>query len=211
MIMDTDFSNEELNDAFSDGATPSEPSATYINQLRLQLRAITCKFNGNNECVQMQMTPVSLRKKQLRMLVRLSTIAAAILVAFVTSRTIVGTAAASLRSALDLTRRSAWIHSSTTVTHFGETIERESWCAPVQRITAFRSSEGMHFINYNFDDYEALVIDQLVDSEGILRTSLSACRLILRTAHTFTVEAMSPRITVSGMAYTSVTRSAYNG
>ncbi len=150
MTQQPDFSDHELRDALRNTADPVDPSPSesHFNLVRGKLRAWTAP-SVPGTLARRHPTPESrLRLRSVRILLRLATLAACVLIAFVAARSLVGTAAAGLRSVLDVTRRNTWIHSSTTVTHAGETIQLESWCAPAQRITASRSPQMLHFVDF---------------------------------------------------------------
>ena len=140
MTIPPEFDDNDLKDALGDGALPPAPSSTHINRLRLRIRDCTKQSRTTHK------TSFVARSKTL-VLIRVALVAGLIFVLFAIQN-FSGTAAANLRTALDVTRRHVWIHSSTTITHEGETIELESWCAPDKRITAFRSPQMLHFIDY---------------------------------------------------------------
>lgn len=138
----SEFEDRELKDTLGGEAQPLEASSVHINQLRLKLRANTRPSDPQTR------GPSQLGFKGMLVVTRIAAIAVALLFVFLAIQNSTSTATASLRSVLDITRRHVWIHSSTTVTHAGETVEREAWCAPLQRITAYRSPKMLHFIDY---------------------------------------------------------------
>lgn len=140
------FTDEELNEAFTQADESTEPSAVHFNNVRLKLRQAADLQKAVPHISQFS------RLRQLDAhwggLAKLFAIAATILVLFFASKIFIGTASANLRSALDATRRSGWIHSSTIIMRSNDTEQFEAWYAPTQRLAAFRSTHMLHFIDY---------------------------------------------------------------
>lgn len=145
---DRDFSDKELFDAFGAGGTPIEPSAAHVNALRMKLREKTKRCGKRLDSDSVPFTSVVRTNNRAKRFSQMVAIAAILLAVILASRLFVGTAAASLKSALDATRQSVWIHASTTVKRVDGAVELESWCSPVRRVSAFRSSQLLHFIDY---------------------------------------------------------------
>jgi hypothetical protein len=172
MPLDSDFTDEELREALRTDSELPTPSAEHVAQLRSTLLAqATPSVKPNTTpsatpcataCVNIEANTdavtdaaVVLRpsasgghQRRLRWLIQLVSTAAVVAMVLLASRGLVGTASANLKSALDATRRSVWIHATTTVNQEGETMQFESWCSPQQRITAFRSPALLHFVDY---------------------------------------------------------------
>ena len=145
-MKDPHFTDREMNEALTQTNESTEPSAVHFNSLRLKLRQEAYAQNVGST------RGFNSRLRQFDVLSSTATkwlaVAATILVLSFASRIYIGTANASLKSTLNATRRSGWIHSSTIVVHSNDTQLFESWCAPAQRLAAFRSKHMLHFINY---------------------------------------------------------------
>ena len=145
-MKDPRFTDEELSEALTQTDESMEPSAVHFNSLRLKLRQeATAQNVGIHEGLFSRLWHFDSRTN---VFTKWLAVAAAVLVLFFATRIYVGTASASFKSALDATRRSGWIHSSTLVVHSNDTLQFESWCAPALRLAAFRSTHMLHFINY---------------------------------------------------------------
>lgn len=145
-MKDPYFTNEELSEALTQTDGAMAPSAVHFNNLRLKLgKEARAPIAGSHESLFSKLKQFDYR---ISAATKWLAVAATILMLFFASRIYIGTASASLKSALDATRRSGWIHSTTIVLHSNDTVQFESWCAPALRLAAFRSAHMLHFINY---------------------------------------------------------------
>ena len=145
-MKDPHFTDEELSEALTQTEESNEPSAVHFNSLRLKLRQEAGVQNvGIHEDLISRLRQFDSRTS---VFAKWLAVAATVLILFFATRIFIGTASASFKSALDATRRSSWIHSSTIVVDSNDTLQFESWCAPALRLAAFRSAHMLHFINY---------------------------------------------------------------
>ena len=148
MNMNSNFNDKELIDAFQAAVTPVEPTAEHVNGLRLKLQEKTNRLGERRDSSDVLVASAIRTHNRTRYYSQMVAIAGIVLAVFLVSRLLTGTAAANLKSALDATRQSVWIHASTTVKRVDDAVELESWCSPVRRISAFRSTQLVHFVDY---------------------------------------------------------------